>query len=110
MKKEVIVQVQAKNIAWAGYQDPKTGTWIGVCQALNLNAVGDTFAELQACANEAMDLLFTDLLEDGELDAFLRRNGWSLKAAPSPGAHPRFDVPANWNSRARLNQLVPAGK
>ena len=107
MKKQTVVQVEANNILWQGHQDPQTGLWVGICRALNLNAVGDTFAELQAMANEAMALLFTDLIEDNELAAFLRKNGWSLKSAlPAPGTKPRFDIPADWNSRANLDQLV----
>ncbi|MBI2071605.1 MAG: hypothetical protein HYW06_03465 [Gemmatimonadetes bacterium] len=108
-KKAVIVKVEATNILWQGHQDPQTGTWVGVCKALNLNAAGDTFQELQACANDAMALLFTDLLNEGELADFLRVNGWSLGTQlPAPGIRPLFDIPADWNSKARYEELVPA--
>ena len=110
-KKPAIVRVEARNIIWQGFQDPETGTWIGVCKALNLNAAGDTFQELQACANDAMALLFADLLKDGELQEFLRVNGWSLGTPlPAPGTLTQFDIPADWNSKARYEELVAAGR
>jgi len=106
-----VVQIEAKNLVWVGHRDPETGTWIAVCKALNLNAVGDTWAELQECANEAMALLFADLLENSELSDFLYRNGWRLRGPlPQPGVKPLFDVPADWNSNARFDELVGAGR
>lgn len=106
-----IVQIEAKNLVWQAHQDPQTGTWVGVCKALNLNAAGDTWAELQECANEAMSLLFADLLEEGELADFLHRNGWRLKTPlPKPGVQPRFDVPFDWNRNVRYDEVVGAGR
>jgi len=110
-KRTVIVRIEAKNIVWQGFQDPETGKWIGVCKALNLNAAGDTFQDLQACANDAMALLFADLLSEGDLQGFLRANGWSLGTPlPGPGVRPLFDIPADWNSKARYEELMPAGR
>ena len=106
---EVVVRIRATNIVWRGVQDPKTGHWIGVCDALNLNAVGDTYLELQACANEAVALLMTDLFETGELEAFLRRNGWTPGGQlPHTGARVAFDVPVGWEPNARLEDLAAA--
>lgn len=108
---QVVVQIEARNIAWVGYRDPETGRWIGVCHSLNLNAAGDTFAELQASANEAMALLFEDLAAEGDLDQFLSRNGWTLKTPmPAAGTRVRFDVPADWNSHAGYDELLAAAR
>lgn len=101
------IQIQGQ-ITWQAHQDPATGRWLGVCAPLNLNAVGDTYAELQAFANEAMALLFLDLFESRDLDAFLRRNGWKMIGEPQPGVAPRFDVPADWRSGSRYEELVHA--
>jgi hypothetical protein len=108
-RKTVRVQVDA-NIPWSVAQDPETGTWIGVCDALNLNAVGDTWIDFQQSANEAIQTLFLDLFEDGELDAYLRRNGWTTRggALPPPTVKPAFDVPFDVR-RASIRDLVAVG-
>ena len=107
-KQRVIVQIEA-NLVWKVLRDPATDTWIGVCDALNMNAVGDTWAEFQECANEAMSLLFTDLFEDGELESYLRANGWHLGSpAPAPGSKPRFDIPFDSHRAASVEDLIPA--
>lgn len=81
-------------IVWQFAQDAGTQDWVGVCQALNLNALGETYADAQSMAAEAMGELFAALLAAGELEAFLHRNGWHVASAlPAPGADARFDVP-----------------
>ena len=106
-KKVFLVQIEA-SIVWESYRDPRTGTYTAVCRMLNLNAVGDTAAELQACANEAMQLLFEDLFETGELEKFLRENGWRPRGElPSPDKSVRFDIPADWRQRQRFEELIP---
>lgn len=108
--KPVVVQLEATNLVWQGMRDPDTGQWIGVCNALNLNAIGDTWMDLQACAAEAITLLLLDLFEDGELDAFLREHGWrKLTPLPRPGtAQPAFDVPFSWDRAESIKELIPA--
>lgn len=107
-KKVAVVTIQA-NVGWKVSRDPRTGTYMGVCEALNLNAIGDTWEEFQECANEAIDLLFTDLFEDSEFDAFLRDRGWrTLGDLPSKGEKPRFEVPSSLEYTERFNGLIPA--
>lgn len=103
--KTQVVQIQA-NLVWEAARDANTGVWIGVCRALNLNAIGDTWAEMQECANEAMTLLFTDLFVEGELPAFLRQNGWKESGLPKRGTEPQFDIPVDWQRRSGFDQLV----
>ncbi len=105
----VTAQIEAKNIIWEGYYDPKSNMWVAVCKALNLNALGDTWSELQECANDAMATLFLDLFVTGELAAFLHANGWRPRGEiPTAGQNVRFDVPADWKKAARVDDLVPA--
>ena len=106
---QVLVQVEA-NLAWEVFQDPQSGRWIGVCRPLNLNAVGETWIEFQQNAAEAIQLLLTDLFEDGELDAFLRSNHWQPRTQlPAPGtAVPRFDVPFTVERKKRIQELLAA--
>lgn len=101
------VQIEG-NILWQFAQDPETQQWVGVCHHLNLNALGDTFAEVQACASDAMEGLFRDLLESNELDEFLRQNGWRVAdGLPAPGQQARFDVPYR-QERTTVKELLAA--
>lgn len=106
----VVVQIDA-NVAWQYAQDPKSGASIGICPDLNLNAIGDTWIELQEAIAETMNLLLTDLFENGELQAFLRQNGWQVHSGslPRPGKSVRFDVPLTVSRAARMRELIPAG-
>jgi predicted RNase H-like HicB family nuclease len=101
-----IVHIEAK-LAWQAHRDPESGTWVAVCQPLNLNATGTTWAELQEMGNQAMSLLFSELLESGELPAFLRRQGWqTTQPLPRHDGNVQFDVPAGWQQAAGFEQLV----
>ena len=107
--KPVLVRIEVNNLVWEVAQDPESGAWIGLSRPLNLNAIGDTWAEFWQCANEAIALLFTDLLREGELATFLRDQGWQPSTPlPSPGTPVRWDVPFEVRKRARFEQLVPA--
>lgn len=104
----VLVQIRA-NVAWQVAQDPQDGHWLGVCWALNLNAMGDTWTDFQACADEAMQLLMRDLFECGELEGFLRERGFQLVTELPPRRTPvRFDVPFTIERKSRSEELVPA--
>lgn len=105
--KPFIVNIQG-TAQWLFAQDPETGEWFGVSPALNLNASGDTFAELQQCVVEAMQLLFLDLFRDGELEAFARSLGWKISGSlPDPDSNPRFDAPYNYRL-TKVRELMPA--
>lgn len=83
-------------VDWHIVHDAARGKWYGVCPALNLNASGDTQFEMLECAGEAVQLLFVDLVEDEELDAFLAERGWDISPIARelpPSAQPKFDVP-----------------
>lgn len=100
------IEVQA-NLVWNAHRDPKSGVWIGICEPLNLNAIGDTFAQMQECANEAMTLLFADLFEENELDAFLKQHGWRVDPTPTPGGQvPQFDIPVDWRRQGQFSDMA----
>ena len=107
--KTVIVRIDA-NITWEVMHDPQSRQWIGVCKALNLNAIGETWGEFVECANEAMQLLFIDLFVDGELSKFLRLNNWrpSTRLPARSARPPRFDIPFDWERKGRYEELLAA--
>lgn len=106
-KQETItVQVQG-TVLWEYAQDAATKSWVGVCRPLNINAVGETWRELMDCAAEAMSLLFVDLLQTGELDAFLRHHGWSLASGTPPRTeHVEFDMPFSFEKAGSADELM----
>lgn len=53
-------------------------------------------------------MLFTDLLESGELGAFLRDNGWQAGPLPTSGRRVKFDVPFSLNQAPSMRELVTA--
>ena len=73
-----------------------SGRWLGVCDALGVTAEGSDETELRGLIEETQYTLFLDLLEDGELDQFLRERGWNT-GAPIPTRMPddgvQFEVP-----------------
>jgi len=105
-KAPVLIQIEA-TVNWQVARDPNDGHWFGVCQALNLNAVGDTWTDFQECANEATEMLFQTLLKSGELEKFLQAQGWrSARPLPPPGTRARFEIPYGIEHRSRVKELT----
>jgi len=87
-------------VEWQYFRDRKSGCWIAICAPLNQTVSGATFSEMNHCIGEALDLLFRDLLENDELDSFLREHGWEFKKEPTQDpSKVDFDVP--WSLRER---------
>jgi predicted RNase H-like HicB family nuclease len=91
MKHVIQIEVKAQ-VQWrVGQSD--AGNWIGVCEPLKMTMEGSTLDELQQNIHQSIQLLMEDLMETGELDAFLRDHGW--RAIPGPQQHGsvEFQVP-----------------
>ena len=87
-----IVHINA-NLQWKCIRT-KEGNYIGVCDPLRITLQADTFAELTEEINISLDALLKDLLSEGELEKFLRDQGWSaVGPIPVRPANIRFDVP-----------------
>jgi hypothetical protein len=83
------------NIQWMVKQSGSSSRWIGVCEPLGQMMEADSLDELHSIIEETMQLLFTDLLLDNELDAFLRSKGWTARnlQEASSADDVTFDVP-----------------
>ncbi len=89
-----VIQIEAAvKVQWRVAQDPESGEYIGICDALNLNAAGDNWAEFLASASEAIEVLFDDLFHDDEVEGFLREHGWRMRGKLPRSGKPRFEVP-----------------
>ena len=74
----------------------RTGPWMGICEPLELTTQADTWSELMTDISWAMEAVFEDLLETGDLETFLRDLGWTTQPVYTPHARFRkvkFDVP-----------------
>lgn len=61
------------------YRTEESDSWIVECDTLSVIVEGDSLEEACNLADEAISLLFTDLLDEGDLDLFLKKHGWRLK-------------------------------
>lgn len=89
------VTIKADNLMWV-VKPVRSGRLVAWCDPLGLTIEGDSEADLASMIQEAMHELFVDLLEDGELEQFLRDRGWNA-LTPIPARMPEqgivFDVP-----------------
>jgi hypothetical protein len=88
-----IVAIEA-NIVWQAKRSEMSRRWIGVCDALNLSMEAESLDELHSVIPEAIHLLMVDLLEDNELDQYLRDRHWTASGVPQQThGDVKFDVP-----------------
>lgn len=87
-----VVHINA-NLLWR-FCRSREGSYIGVCDPLKITLQADTFAELTEEINISLDALLRDVLGDGELEKFLRDQGWSVIGPfPHRPDDVKFDVP-----------------
>ena len=68
------------------FQNRDTGRWVGICDELGITVEGEDLDELHSVFGEAVNLLLVDLIEEGDLVAFLRERGWSETEEIDPSA------------------------
>ena len=72
------------HIQWIARECRESGHWVGECGALSIALEADSLEELRSVFDEALDLLFRDLLEEGKLVEFLVSRGWELAEGSAP--------------------------
>jgi hypothetical protein len=88
---KITIQTQ---VEWRAKRSATSERWIGECEALNLSMEADTLDELHGLIPETIHLLMVDLLEDNELDRYLKEKGWRAIGIPAkPDGDIEFDVP-----------------
>jgi predicted RNase H-like HicB family nuclease len=88
-----IVKIEA-NVEWKFFR-ATGGNWVAVCDPLGLTVQSDTHANLMEDIALTLNAVLKDLLEERQLEQFLRDRGWrpvqgSLPTAPDDVY---FDVP-----------------
>lgn len=87
-----IIRLNA-NLAWRAEKGAQSNHWIGFCDALGISTEADSLDELHSLIPEAIHLLMVDIVEDGELDEFLRDKGWTASHDEIDGD---FEVDVPW--------------
>jgi predicted RNase H-like HicB family nuclease len=88
------IPIQAK-VFWLVAQDKRSKFWVAQCPPLQIVAEGETFAKLTEAIDVCLQALFSELLETGELESFLREHSWKINV-PLPvrsNSRVRFDIP-----------------
>lgn len=91
-----IIQIRGQ-VPWQYFRDPKSRRWIGINPLLKLTVEEETQSALYETMNEAANGFFLELLESGDLPAFLKQRGLAAEQ-PLPRARRgevSFDVPLN---------------
>ena len=90
---EQIIRIQVGGqIEWKVAKS-NSGVWIAVCDPLGLTMEGDSLDDLYENIKDSVQLLMVDLLESGELNAFLQKRGWRLATQVAQKGPVKFDVP-----------------
>ena len=94
MSSVVTVELESQ-LEWQATKSESSGRWVGVCDAMNLSMEADSLDDLRSLIDETMQLVLIDLLEDNELDQFLRAHGWRVERLPTKHSVQKvsFDVP-----------------
>ena len=72
----------------------ESGPWVGFCDALKLTAQADTWRGLMQDIAWAMESVFEDLLETGNLQKFLEERGWEATIPDRRDSQKvKFDIP-----------------
>lgn len=89
-----VVRIQGE-APWVVWYDQASQHFVGRCDPLSLTASGASQADLFAELAEAIQLLFVDLLETGDLDDFLRARHWTRTDPAVDESDPQFFIPTH---------------
>ena len=78
------------NAEWK-IQKTQSGLYVGICDPLGLTVQADTWAEMMEVINDAMEMLFSDLIETKEFEQFLSERGWVADGPREIDS--KFDLP-----------------
>ena len=101
---EATINIHA-NVIWRAIQSKRSTVWIADCGDLGLVVEADSLDDLYSSIIENMELLFSDLLEEGDLDEFLCEKGWQY-SGNTKTPEPRFYIPWHMMTVGR-NDPIP---
>ncbi len=77
--------------------------FVGECKDLGISVQASDLNELCSVFEEAMASLLTDLIEDGELDEFLKSKGWNKNDIPRIQQQVKQNPVIPWGMIAEFN-------
>lgn len=82
------------NLIWK-WGRTKRGNYIAVCDSIGQTVQANKFGELLETIYEALDSTLSELFSSGDLERFLRKQGWSHTDIPARqvSRNVRFDMP-----------------
>jgi hypothetical protein len=84
---------QAK-VQWRTTKSTASKRFVGVCDPMNLSIEANSLDELYSMIPETIHLLMRDLLDDNEIEPFLREIGWQFPGElPKATEDVRIQVP-----------------
>ena len=89
-----LVQITAK-LEWK-FGITKNRTYVAFCPPIAQTVQADSFTDLMACMEEALDSTLRELLASGDLPNFLKERGWVAEGPKiEKNRNVRFEVPFN---------------
>ena len=67
-----------------------------MCDPMNLAMEADSLDELHSVIAEAIHVLFADLFQDNELEAYLRERGWTATGIPTSAVDQDIEFNVPW--------------
>ena len=91
---KTLVQITAK-LEWK-FGRTKNRTYVAFCPPIAQTVQADSFTDLMACMEEALDSTLRELLASGDLPKFLEEHGWIAEGPKiEKNRNVRFEVPFN---------------
>jgi hypothetical protein len=90
---KIVIHIRGK-LLWR-WGRTKKGNYVAICDPIRQTVEAEKFGDLLATINEALDSTFSELLSSGDLENFLREQGWKAENLSSalPKRKVRFDMP-----------------
>lgn len=82
----------AGQLAWLVRREP-SGRWLAECKEMGLATEATSLDELYSVIWETIELTLCDLLEENELDAYLRERGWTAERQGETADDVQFNLP-----------------
>lgn len=82
------------SVQWRATKSKSSKRFVALCEPMNVSLEANSIDELYSMIPEAIHLLMRDLLEDDEIQPFLREIGWRFPGElPKPTEDVRIQVP-----------------
>ena len=106
------IEIEAKNLFWTFHRS-QNHMWIAHCQALGQAVQADRFEDLSGMIHEVTSALLVDLFEEGQLEAFLAKRGWTpsiqISKLPAKAKAARLDFEVPYQLMAAKNAQARSG-